>query len=382
MDIKKYLDESEAAGLKRSLRQISPISARECLLVGNDAPLLDFSSNNYLGIADHPKLKEASISWTEKFGTGSKASRLVTGTYPEYIELEEKIAAWKGYEAALIIGSGYMANTGIIPAIAGRKSSIFADQLNHASLNAGCQLSGAQFIRYTHNDLSSLEAKMQSFENDDKIIVADTVFSMDGDIANVDEIAKIAYKQNANLYLDDAHATGLFSENGCGLAYDGNAEIAMGTFSKAMGSFGAYAACSTEMKEYLINRCGSFVYTTALPPGTYGAISAAVDLVQTPEFCEIRKKLLEKSANFAKEVRNIGFDTGHTATPIVPVIIGGTEETLRISQLLVDEGILAIAIRPPTIPKGTARLRISINAAHTDDDISKLLECLEKAKSS
>lgn len=380
MDIKKYLAEAEAAGLKRTLRQVRPVSARECLLAGDLVPLIDFSSNNYLGIADHPKLKEASISWTEKYGTGSKASRLVCGTLPEYIELEEKIATWKGYEAAMIIGSGYMANTGIIPAIAGRKSAIFADKLNHASINAGCQLSGARFIRCPHNDLNALADKLQQTDNDDKIIVADTVFSMDGDIIDVDKIAKIAKNNKALLYLDDAHATGLFCENGSGLAHGENADIAMGTFSKAMGCYGAYAACSKAMREYLINRCGSFIYTTALPPGTYGAISAAVDLVQTPEFCEIRSNLLAKSANFAKEVRKLGFDTGNTATSIVPVIIGDTEETLRISQWLLDKRMLAVAIRPPTVPKGSARLRISINAAHTDDDINKLLECLAKTR--
>lgn len=380
MDIKKYLADAEAAGLKRKLKKITPISARECLLAGLDKPILDFSSNNYLGIADHPKLKEEAICWTEKFGTGSKASRLISGTLPEYIELEEKIAAWKGYSAAIIIGSGYMANTGIIPAIAGRKSAIFADRLNHASLNAGCQLSGAKLIRYPHKDLKILLDKLQNSENDDKIIVADTVFSMDGDVIDVNQIAKLAKDNNAILYLDDAHATGIFSDNGSGLAHDGNADIAMGTFSKAMGAYGAYAACSKAMKEYLVNRCGSFIYTTALPPGVYGAISAAVELVQTREFCEIRKCLLEKSANFAAEVMNLGYDTGKTATPIVPIIVGDSEEALRISQLMLDEGILAIAIRPPTVPKGTARLRISINAAHTEQDINRLLDCLKKAK--
>ena len=381
MDINKYLEDAEAVGLKRSLRKVTPISARECLLEGHHSPCLDFSSNNYLGIADHPKLKEASIYWTEKYGTGSKASRLVSGTFPEYIELEEKIAAWKGYEAALIVGSGYMANTGIIPAVANRKSAIFADKLNHASLNAGCQLSGAQFIRFSHNDLESLAEKLQQSENEDKLIVADTVFSMDGDIADVNQIAKLAKENNSILYLDDAHATGLFGEKGEGLAHGNNADIAMGTFSKAMGCYGAYAACSKEMKEYLINRCGSFVYTTALPPGIYGAISAAVDLVQTLEFCELRKNLLAKSANFAAEIRRIGFETANTATPIVPVIIGDTDETLRISQLLQEQGFFAVAIRPPTVPKGTARLRISINASHTDDDIQALLDCLSHLKS-
>ena len=380
MQIKKYLKEAEVAGKKRSLRQIIPISARECLLEGHNTPCLDFSSNNYLAIADHPKLKEESIRWTEKFGTGSKASRLVSGTLPEYIELEKKIAVWKGYEAALIIGSGYMANTGIIPALSDRKSVIFADKLNHASLNAGCKLSGSQFLRYAHSNFDLLSCQLERSFRDDKTIISDTVFSMDGDIADVEKLAGFAKKHGAMLYLDDAHATGLFGAKGEGLAHNSNADIAMGTFSKAMGCYGAYVACSQEIKEYLVNRCGSFIYTTALPPGVYGAISSSVDLVQSDDFCEIRKKLIAKSASFAKEVRSLGFKTGNTQTPIIPVIIGNIKETLRISQFLLEKGFLAVAIRPPTVPENSARLRISLNAAHTDKDIEKLLECLKKAK--
>lgn len=380
MNINKYLQEAEAAGLKRTLRKVTPISARECLVEGHDGPCLDFSSNNYLGIADHPKLKEEAVRWTEKFGTGSKASRLVSGTLPEYIELEERIAAWKGHEAAMIIGSGYMANTGIIPVIASRKSAILADKLNHASLNSGCLLAGSRFVRYHHNDFDSLSHQLQLVPDNAKVIISDTVFSMDGDIIDVRKLKNIAKYFDALLYLDDAHATGLFGKKGEGLAHGPDADIIMGTFSKAMGSYGAYAACSTEMKEYLVNCCGSFIYTTALPPAVYGAISAAVDLVQTSEFREIRKKLLVKSAKLAAEVRKLGFDTGNTATPIVPVIIGDTEKTWRISQKLADNGILAVAIRPPTVPKNAARLRISLNAAHTDEDISRLLECLAQGK--
>jgi 8-amino-7-oxononanoate synthase len=397
----KYLEEAEAAELKRQLREINPISARECLVEGINKSCIDFSSNNYLGIADHPKLKEEAVRWTLLLGTGSKASRLVSGTFPEYTDLERRIAEWKGSEDALILGSGYMANTGIIPAVAERKSVIFADKLNHASLNAGCNLSGAKFLRYGHNDLADLEKKVENFHQKrlakstgdsynsisdsaskkaELLIVSDTVFSMDGDVADIEKLANFAKKSGALLYLDDAHATGIFGEKGEGLAHGKNANLAMGTFSKAMGCYGAYVACSKAMKEYLVNRCGSFVYTTALPPGVYGSISAAVELVQTLEFCEIRKKLLERSALLAKEIRGLGFDTGRTDTPIIPVVIGDTEETLRISQSLLDNNIFAVPIRPPTVPKGSARLRVSLNAAHTEEDIERLLNALQKAK--
>jgi 8-amino-7-oxononanoate synthase len=396
----KFLENAESNGLKRALRKVVPVSARSCMVEGVDGECLDFSSNNYLGIADHPLLKEESVKWTEKLGTGSRASRLVSGTFPEYLELENRIAEWKGSEAALIIGSGYMANTGIIPAVANRKSAIFADKLNHASLNAGAILSGAQFIRYDHGSLTGLTKKFDVFnkkqlaklsENEyrsvlnsgscatETIVISDTVFSMDGDVVDVEKLAKFAKDRGALLYLDDAHATGLFGERGEGLAHGGNANIAMGTFSKAMGCYGAYVACSKDLKEYLVNRCGSFVYTTAMAPGVYGSISAALELVQTSEFCEIRKKLLRRSAKLAEEIRGLGFETGNTATPIIPVIVGDTDKCVRISQFLLNRNILAVAIRPPTVPKNSARLRLSLNAAHSDDDVEYLLETLKKA---
>ena len=400
----KYIADADAVGLKRRLRRIDPVSARKCMVEGLDGPCLDFSSNNYLGIADHPRLKEESIRWTEKLGTGSKASRLVSGTFSDYLDLEEKIAEWKGYEAALIIGSGYMANTGIIPAVVDRKSAVFADKLNHASLNAGVMLSGAKFMRYEHGSIDALAKKIGIFyknrlakhsetcyrsnadstsdtsDTSAKMIVSDTVFSMDGDIVDIEKLASLAKESDALLYLDDAHATGLFGKRGEGLAHSENANIAMGTFSKAMGCYGAYVACSKVMKEFLVNRCGSFVYTTAMGPGAYGAISAAVDLVQTEEYCEIRRNLLLRSSQLAEDIRGLGFDTGNSATPIIPVIIGDTERCVRISQYLLNKKIFAVAIRPPTVPKNSARLRVSLNAEHTDEDIELLLEALEEAK--
>ena len=383
----EYLKKAEGAGLKRTLRQVYPVSARECMVEGVEGACLDFASNNYLGLADHPYIKEESIRWTNLLGAGSKASRLVSGTFSEYADLEKRIAEWKGTEDALILGSGYMANTGVLSALADRKSVIFADKLNHASLNVGAMLSGADFLRYSHNQLDDLRRKIKIFKersercaSQEMLIVADTVFSMDGDIADISGLAKIAEKENALLYLDDAHATGIFGDKGEGLAHGGVANLAMGTFSKAMGAYGAYVACSKVLKEYLVNRCGAFVYTTAPPPGVYGAVSAALELVQSSAFCEIRRILLEKSANLASEIRCMGFDPGAAETPIIPVIIGDVEETLRISQKLISENIFVVAIRPPTVPKGTARLRISLNAEHTDEDIERLLCALEKAK--
>ncbi len=271
--VRKFLEDAAAANLKRSLRKIVPLSAREVLCDGQRC--LNFSSNDYMGLTFHPALKEAAIEWTEKYGAGSGASRLVTGTIDAYLELEQAIADWKHSEAAMVLGSGYMANTGLIPALADRHAVIFSDKLNHASLNAGCQLSGAKFVRYHHNDMNHLR-KLIARDADIpvKLIVSDTVFSMDGDVADPEELSKIAKEADALLYLDDAHATGVFGDRGEGLACGGCAHIVMSTFSKGMGSYGACAVCSAEMKEYLINRCGSFIYSTALPPGVCGSLFA------------------------------------------------------------------------------------------------------------
>lgn len=277
----------------------------------------------------------------------------------------------------MIIGSGFLANTGVIPALADRNSTVFADKLNHASLNSGVQLSGADFKRYRHLDLKHLEELIHKDSSSRRIIMSDTVFSMDGDLADIVKLREIAVASNSILYLDDAHATGVFGGKGEGLAHvESDTDIAMGTFSKAMGSYGAYVACSAEMKEYLVNKCSSFIFSTALPPGVYGAISAAVDIVQTTEFREIRKALHAKSAKLVCELRRLGFETGNTASPIIPVILGDSEKVVKISRRLLEKGILAVAIRPPTVPTGSARLRISLNAAHTGEDISKLLDAL------
>lgn len=390
----EFLVDAEEKGLKRTLRGIQPISARECAVEGVDDPCLDFSSNNYLGIADHPALIAKSIEWTEKFGTSAKASRLVSGTNPAYLELEERIAEWKGAEAALLLGSGYMANTGIIPALAGRKSLVLADKLNHASLNAGVALSGAKLLRYKHDDSGDLRKKFDFFMTErlaksgadqyrsgsELLIVSDTVFSMDGDIANIAELAKFAKEKDALLYLDDAHATGVFGKKGEGLATTKDADVVMGTFSKGMGAYGAYVACSKLLRDYLVNKCASFIYSTAPPPAVCGAISASVKLVQTAEFREVRERLSTTTEWFLREVRGLGFDTGKSASPIVPIIIGDAAETAAFSRFLLENGVLAIAIRPPTVPTGTARLRLSINAAHTKEDLSRVLELLDKAR--
>jgi len=380
--------------LRRVLRGVEPLSARECLVGERGRRCIDFSSNNYLALSGDPRLKEEAIRWVKRYGTGSRASRLVSGTLPAVLELEERIAEWKGFEAALIMGSGHMANVGVISALVGRGGVIVADRLNHASLNDGCLLSRAKFSRYRHGDVGDMSKKMEAFfgkvlakgpgtvyrsreaKSKEILVVSDTVFSMDGDVAETAEIAEVARRFSAMVYFDDAHATGVLGEEGKGLAVSGHADVAMGTFSKAMGCHGAYVACSRGVRDWLVNRCGSFVYSTALSPAVYGAISAALDLVRSEEFRGIRARLLERSAETARRIREVGFDTGATTTPIIPVIVGDSEEAVRISRALMERGIFAPAIRPPTVPVGTARLRLSLNAAHRDEDLDALIDAL------
>jgi len=247
-------------------------------------------------------------------------------------------------------------------------------------LNAGCMLSGADFVRFRHNDLNHLEELIIREEDaSEKIIICDTVFSMDGDVANTEKLSEIAKKYGCLLYLDDAHASGVFGERGEGLGCGASAHIVMSTFSKAMGSYGACATCSAEMKDFLVNRCGSFIFSTAMPPGVYGAISAAVELVQSEESQTLRRELFRRVTWLREQLHAAGFNTGGSTTQIMPVILGDNHLALNVSQRLQDNGILGVAIRPPTVPKDTARIRLSLNAAHTDADVEYLLEQLLKA---
>lgn len=376
--VSDFLAEASAGNLRRELRRFLPVSARELEYGGQR--YLNFSSNDYLGLAFHPYVKEEAIRWVERYGAGGGASRLVTGTTGAVMELEERIADWKGAGAALILGSGHMANSGLIPALAGRNAVIFSDKLNHASLNAGCQLSGAKFVRYRHCDWEQLESLLEREQAVPlKLIVSDTIFSMDGDIADPEQLAEIASRHDCLLYLDDAHATGVFGEEGRGLAHGGSAHVVMSTFSKAMGSYGACVLCSSEMREYFINRCGTFIYSTVLPPAVLGAISAAVELVRTGEFAGVRSRLLANAESLRSRFREYGLDTGESSSQIIPVIIGDAGMTLRVSQRLMKRGFIVAAIRPPTVPLNSSRLRISLSGAHSDEDISRLAEAVADA---
>ncbi len=358
----------------RSLKAIRRVTPRECELDGRR--LIDFSSNDYMGLSMRGELIRGAVEWTEKYGTSSGASRLISGTSGACLELEAELAEWKGFESALLVGSGYSANLGAVAALADRSAALFADKLNHASINTGCLLSGADFKRYRHNDMTHLKKLLDGSDNPARLILSDTVFSMDGDIAPLRELHALAEEHDALLYLDDAHGTGVLGAKGEGLVSPANCDVALATLSKAVGAFGGALLSTRAMRDYLINCCSPFIFSTALPPSTLGAIQAAIRLLQTPELCDARENLHRLSAYMRGELQSMGYDCGPSETMIIPVILGDAEKTLALSRRLMEHGILALAVRPPTVPAGTSRLRVSLNACHTKADVDAFLSVL------
>ena len=367
-----FLDGLDAAGRRRRLRPVEPRPDARVEIAGR--VLINFSSNDYLGLSRHPLLIERARQWTARWGAGSGASRLVTGHLTAVEALEARIAAAKGTEAALIFASGWQCNASVVPALLERElwdrpPVVLTDRLNHASLHMGCQAAGIRQRRYRHNDLDHLAQLLE--DPGPKLILTESVFSMDGDASDIGALAALADRADALLYVDEAHATGVLGGNGFGLTVGHPVDLAMGTFSKGLGSFGAYVACSAAMRDYLLNRASGLIYATALPPAVLGAIDAALDLV--PAMAAERTRLAERAAFVRREFQAAGLDTGSSATQIVPVILGDERRTLETAARLEEAGLLAIAIRPPTVPPGTSRLRFTLSAAHSDADIERLV---------
>jgi 8-amino-7-oxononanoate synthase len=338
--------------------------------------LIDFSSNDYLGLASHPLLAERGAEWAIRYGSGSGAARLVTGTSPEHLAIEERIARFKDTEAALLFPTGWQLNAAVLAALLKAAPGIllFTDRLIHGSLHAGA--ADHRQIRFRHNDLDHLEQLLARHAGGPKLIVTESVFSMDGDRADIGRLAALAKAHDAFLYLDEAHATGVLGPQGAGLSRDvpGGVDLVMGTFSKAMGCFGAYVAGSRLLIDYLVNACGGFLFSTAPPPAMLGAIDAALDLVPG---MEVERATLAGHATLLRERLNeAGIDTGDSSTQIVPVIVNEAEKTLALSEALAAEGMLAAPIRPPTVPQGTSRLRIALRTTHSLADIEQLAHFL------
>lgn len=373
------LDALDARHLRRRLRPVARLEGGRIRRDGRE--LIDFSSNDYLGLSRHPLLIERAREWAGKYGAGAAASRLVTGTADYHVAVEAKLAAFKGTEAALILASGWQANAAVLPALfaAGAGEAIvLTDRLNHASLHHGCAAAGVRQIRFRHNDLDHLEELLaaRSGAEGRRFIVTESVFSMDGDRADVTRLAEIAARHDAFLFLDEAHATGVLGPRGAGLSASvpGGVDCAMGTFSKALGGFGAYVAGSRAMIDYLVNSAGGFIYTTAPPPAMLGAIDAALDLVPTLD--AERAALARSGERLRAALEAAGIDTGGSSTQIVPAIVGDAEAALALAAALEEQGILATAIRPPTVPPGTSRLRLALSAAHGNADIDRLIGAL------
>lgn len=354
--------------------------------------LINFASNDYLGLSQHPLLIARAKEYADKYGAGTTASRLITGNNPLYSQIERKLAEGKGTETALIMASGYQANMTVLAALAdsevvGKPVTILADRLSHHSLLQGGLLGIAtgniKLQRFRHNDYKHLELllDLQNENGAQAIIVTESVFGMDGDRADLKTLADLAEKYSALLYVDEAHATGILGKNGFGLCADhaGHIDIAMGTFGKALGSFGAYIACSNDIRDYLLQRCGGLIYSTALPPAVLGAIDAALDLL--PKLETERAHVASLATKMRQELNAQGWDCGTTTTHIIPLLLGSEDAATDLSNLLKQNGILAPAIRPPTVPRGTSRLRLSLSAAHTYKDVEHLLSVLKSYSS-
>lgn len=373
MRIREELEQIRKKGLYRSTRLIGGRQSTRVLLDGREVLML--CSNNYLGLADHPALSRAATAATERYGTSSGASRLVSGTMELHQLLEAGVAAFKQTGAGLAFNSGYCANTGIIAALAGRGDVIFSDRLNHASIVDGALLSGARLVRYPHCDHGALERLLAKHRGTGRcLIVSDGVFSMDGDIAPLRELVSLKKAHDALLMVDDAHGSGVLGSNGRGcaelLAVMGDVDIHMGTFGKALGSFGAYAAISAELRELLVNRARSFIFSTSLPPAVLAASLAALELVRSPEGRELRERLSANTSLFRRLLNDAGFSTGNATTQIVPIMCGDAEVTMRFSEQLLENGIFVQGIRPPTVPSGACRLRCTVMATHTQEELT------------
>ena len=370
----KELNALRQRNLHRSLRTSQPLS--DGYLQFGGKRLLNLASNDYLGLCEDLELPDDSR------GAGATASRLIVGNHPGFDALEADVAELKGTEAALVFGSGYLANIGIIPALLGRHDAAFSDRFNHASIVDGIRLSGANHYRYVHNDLAHLDQLLSEHASHRrKLIVTDTVFSMDGDIANLQRLVELKEKHNAILMIDEAHSSGVFGARGAGLAdaagIADRIDVQMGTFSKAYGCYGAYAAGSATMIDYLVNHVRTVVYTTGLPPIVVELIRQSLAKSSAEQW---RRERLEENAVFMRQaLREAGLDIGGSTTQIIPVIVGDAGRAVEVGDNLQAAGIAAIAIRPPTVPEGTARIRLSMSAKHQRTDLEQAAATITRA---
>ncbi len=368
------------AGLYNHIRTLG--SPQGAWLEVDGRRVLNFCSNNYLGLANHPRLVQAAKQAIDKYGVGPGAVRTIAGTMSLHVQLEERLAAFKGVAAAITYQSGFNANLGTIPALVGKKDAIFSDELNHASIIDGCRLSGAKIIRYAHCDAADLEKQLQAHRSEYRraLVVTDGVFSMDGDVAPLDKIYEVTQNYDAILMVDDAHGEGVLGRGGRGIVdhfnLHGKVDVEVGTLSKAFGVVGGVVAGHARIVEWLRQRGRPFLFSSAMTVPDTAACLAAVDLLE--ESTELVDRLWDNARYFKEEMQRLGFDTGKSTTPITPVMLGEAQTAQAFSRALFDAGIFAMAIGYPTVPRGAARIRVMISAAHSRDDLDQGLAAFEK----
>lgn len=374
----REIAELSSKGRYRSLRRLS--TPQDATIVIEGKTLWNFSSNNYLGLANHPEVVAALSRYAERYGVGSGASRLISGHMEVHAELEEAVARFKGAEACLTFSCGYLANLGILQTLGGPDTTIFSDELNHASVVDGCRLSRSPVEIYRHADLSHLEDLLRGSRARRKIVVTDGVFSMDGDISPLPGLVEVKERHGALLVVDDAHATGVLPPRGRGSAeffgLSGRVDVRMGTFSKALGTYGAYLCATRRMVEYFINRCRPFIFNTGLPPAIAGATLAALRLID--EDPTLLPALWRNGEIFREEMAARGRPVD-SKTAIVPILVGGDRDTMAVSQVLFDRGIFVHGIRPPTVPEGTGRLRLTLMATQPPEKVRVAAAAIDDA---
>jgi glycine C-acetyltransferase/8-amino-7-oxononanoate synthase len=378
-DIHDRLDELKELGLFRRTRMVSGPQGPRVVLDGK--PVLLLCSNNYLGLADHPRVREAAADAAMRWGVGAGASRLVSGTMTVHRRLEERLAAFKGTEAALLFGSGYLANVGVVSALGGAGRVVFSDELNHASIVDGCRLAKADTFIYRHCDMEHLAWGLRHAEGRGAAIVTDSVFSMDGDVAPLAEIVQLARRHDVRVVVDEAHGTGCLGPGGRGAVHEAGLEdevdVVVGTLGKALGAYGAFAACDQAMTQLLVNSARPFIFSTAPPPPAVAGALAALELLEEqPHRVE---KLQSNADTMRDELAKEGFEVAGSTTQIVPLVVGDAKLAMRICELAIERGVFAQAIRPPTVPEGTSRLRLALMASHTKTELREAAQVLGRA---
>lgn len=375
-DIQDRLEELKGLGLYRRMRLVSGPQGPRVLLDGK--PVLLLCSNNYLGLANHPRVRRAAANTAIRCGAGSGASRLVSGNMTVHRRFEESVAEFFGYRSSLLFGSGYLANVGIISSIAGKGDVIFSDQLNHASIIDGCRLSGAETFIYRHRDTEHLEWGLEQAEGRGSLIVTDGIFSMDGDLAPLTGIVELANNYDTRVMVDEAHAVGTYGPGGRGLAAElglvEEIDILVGTLGKALGSYGAYACCDADIYRYLVNCARSFVFSTALPPPSVAAAQEALMILQErPERVE---RLRSNARTMRQELLRAGLNLGDSDTHIIPLKVGDAGQTMELCEAALERGVFAQGIRPPTVAEGKSRLRITVSASNTEKELCEAAQSI------